>query len=205
MFLMLLYTNLVCLPEFQETAVQFNLMQLTLKSLIWLPKSIWRLEHFSVEELIHHFNIHNRDTYNLCHVLILTSWLWSWSVRILVIAQTTRILYSYAQDRKVFHLPSMLPKSVKSPREHGNSASAILSPSIQCICWVVVVVVLGLAKMIVIIAGIFMPVKKTWFVWLMCNSVAFSVVIIQQQQLFSDIILFQYMVWVLHYTRERER
>lgn len=60
-----------------------------------------------------------------------------------------------------FHLPSMLPKSVKSPREHGNSASAILSPSIQCICWVVVVVVLGLAKMIVIIAGIFMPVKKT--------------------------------------------
>ena len=55
----------------------------------------------------------------------------------------------------------MLPKSVKSPREHGNSASAILSPCIQCICWVVVVVVLGLAKMIVIIAGIFMPVKKT--------------------------------------------
>lgn len=142
MFLMLLYTNLVCLPEFQKTAVRFNLMRLTLKSLKWLPKSIWRLEHFSVEEFIHHFKIHNRDTYNLCHVLILSSWLWSWSVRILVIAQTTCILYSCAHDRRVLSYHPCFPNHWVFKLGLCESTIILpLSPSIQCICWVVVVVV----------------------------------------------------------------
>lgn len=128
---MLLYTNLVCLPEFQKTAVQFNLMRLTLKSLKWLPKSIWRLEHFSVEEFIHHAlqNTQQRHLQSLScsNFIFLTMKLISKNT-----SDSPNNLYPLfiCPWQEGFVLPSMFPKSLSfqtwSLWEHSNFASVTI-------------------------------------------------------------------------------